>query len=175
LSAMVLRVPPLRERPREIPMLAERFAAEACELAGRSAVPVSARAMEILREHVWPGNIRELRNVMNAAVMMCDGAQVDPEHLPQEVLASARGEQLRPDRVRNETIRFAIGVPSEAVPLEEELRSIERERIEQALRECDGNQTRAAEVLGMPRRTLVYKISTLGIAVPKRRRAKKRE
>ncbi len=166
LSAIVLRVPPLRERPREVPLLAERFAAEASEQAGRSPISVSSKAMAVLRNYEWPGNIRELRNAMNTAVMMCDGAQIDPEHLPPELSAPDQGEPSGVLRMPSETIRFSID--DNPQPLELELRTLERARIEQALKASEGNQTKAAGLLGMPRRTLVYKISSLGIDVPKR-------
>jgi DNA-binding NtrC family response regulator len=170
LSAMVLHVPPLRDRPREIPLLAERFAAEACAEAGRQHVPVSSEVMAILRGYHWPGNIRELRNAMNTAVMMCDGPAITAAHLPGEL----RGDPLDPEEQRSwgpaETVRFSVG---RSLPLENELKDLEREQIREALERCDGNQTKAADALGMPRRTLVYKIATLGVDAPKRRRGRR--
>jgi DNA-binding NtrC family response regulator len=164
LSAVVLRIPPLRDRPREIPLLAERFAAEAFEHAGRKPVPIGAATMGQLAAYAWPGNVRELRNVMQAAVMMCDGDSIEPAHLPPQVIAGEPATGPGLDR----TDPGLAGRPR--VPLDEEIRKLERARIVEALADADGNQTRAAELLGMPRRTLVSKLASLGIEGPRKRR-----
>jgi DNA-binding NtrC family response regulator len=157
LKGVVLHVPPLRGRPREIPLLAERFAAEAGEDVQRS-LSLSAGAIEALVAYPWPGNIRELRHAITAAAVACDGEVIEPGHLPPEIGGAAvetTGDSPRPRRTAPQ-------------PLAEELESIQRERIVEALVAEGGNQTRAAERLQMPRRTLVHKIAQLGIDVPSR-------
>jgi DNA-binding NtrC family response regulator len=174
LGAVVLRVPPLRERTREIILLAERFATEACDGAGRLPAVITPEVGQLLVAYHWPGNIRELRNVIHAAVMMCDGEAIEPRHLPPltpnvydtveattlpapEPAADLAETATKPKRARRLT-------------LEDELRNLERARIVEALEESGGNQTKASELLGMPRRTLVSKLNSLGIEGPRKRK-----
>jgi len=168
LSAVVLKVPPLRERKREIPLLAERFAVEACESGGRPPLLINDSAAQLLTAYEWPGNIRELRNVIHAAVMMCDGDTIEARHLPplepsitDTIDAMSRTNEVRQSPERSRARRLT---------LEEELRELEKTRILEALDEAGGNQTKAAELLGMPRRTLVSKLTALGIEGPRKRK-----
>ncbi|MCH5372988.1 MAG: beta-propeller fold lactonase family protein, partial [Planctomycetes bacterium] len=85
--------PPLRERPREIPLLAERFNAEVSEQVQKSPPTLSAAVKSALDGYDWPGNIRELRNVINGAVMQCDGDELALDHLPAEIGARASEEE----------------------------------------------------------------------------------
>jgi two-component system response regulator AtoC len=156
LSAMVLEVPPLRERPREIVVLAERFVAEISRGFGRAAPRIGARAVAMLKGHAWPGNVRELRNVIQRAVVACEGDEVRPEHLDLPTPA-ARTPTVTPPAIT------ASVDETRPLDLDGNLREVERKTIIDALEQCGGNQTRAAELLGMPRRTLVYKLRALGI------------
>jgi len=79
---MSLTIPPLRERPRDLPLLARAFAAS---LARGPAPRISPAAMEALQAHGWPGNVRELRNAIERALVLCDGPALLPEHLPRPV------------------------------------------------------------------------------------------
>jgi DNA-binding NtrC family response regulator len=163
LSAMVLAVPPLRERPREIPLLAERFIALAAEQAQKNPPTLGPDARAALDGYDWPGNIRELRNVVQAAVMHCDGERLDLAHLPPEIAAlAADGAAAREGMRGAPSPRPAPRQPGE--PLEEWLRDVERAEIEWAMARCGGNQTQTAELLGMPRRTLVYKLKAIARA-----------
>ena len=164
LSAMVLRIPPLRERRREIPILAERFAAEIAKQAGSRPVTISTAAMSALQNYDWPGNIRELRNVVGAAVVTCNDGEIAADALPTE-LGGAKFEVF----AETPAIERTTETQSIGMTLEEELRTIERRRISEALSQCEGNQTQAAKLLGMPRRTLVRKLSALDIATKGRR------
>ena len=91
LNGMTLTIPPLRERPRDLPILARGFVASAARAGwlpavGRRRAPeISEAAMAVLRAHAWPGNVRELRNVIERALLLCDGPALLPEHLPQPV------------------------------------------------------------------------------------------
>ncbi|MEP6863489.1 MAG: sigma 54-interacting transcriptional regulator [Deltaproteobacteria bacterium] len=148
LSAMVLQVPPLRERPREIVVLAERFVAEISHGFGRRAPRIAAHAVALLESYAWPGNVRELRNVIQRAVVACEGDELRPEHLDlQSPLPTRLPAATKPPPVSTDM----------------NLREVERKAIIDALTRSGGNQTRAAEVLGMPRRTLVHKLRALGI------------
>jgi DNA-binding NtrC family response regulator len=168
LGAIQLAVPPLRDRPREIPILAERFAGDAAEQAGRHEVTLGAEAAEALLAYAWPGNVRELRNVMNTAVMMCGGSEIDVSHLPPDVVGGADDETGS----HHSTL---VMLEEPTLPLEAELREVERRRITQALERSDGNQTRAAELLGIPRRTLVSKLAQLGIETTRQVKARQPE
>jgi len=172
LSAIVLEVPPLRERQREIPLLAERFAAEACEQAGKNLITISQQTLAALRDYEWPGNIRELRNVISAAAMLCDEDEIRPSHLPPELADADPDAPAESHGDRADTAQITI---DRRIPLEEMLRNVERDEIIRALDECQGNQTKAAKLLGMPRRTLVYKLTSLQIEAPRSRKGKRRQ
>jgi two-component system, NtrC family, response regulator AtoC len=145
LNGMTILLPALRERPAEVVRLAEEFAVE---FGARSFSPAAARAV---RAHAWPGNVRELRNVIERAVVLSGGAAViDVDHL---VLAPMRAEPAS----------------SSTSPLRDHLSQVERERIEQALREASGNQSRAATILGISRRTLIERLDAYGLPRPRKR------
>jgi two-component system, NtrC family, response regulator AtoC len=141
-SAFTLKVPPLRERPTEIALLAEVFAREFAAVIHAPAPTLHPEVIGALRRHRWPGNVRELRNALEHAVVMSDGAPITTAHLPESVAAAAGAR--------------ASGV-------KDELADVERRRIEEALEREGGNQTRAAVALGISRRNLVYKLAKYGI------------
>jgi DNA-binding NtrC family response regulator len=159
LGAMRVEIPPLRDRPREIPLLAERFVADSAQRAGKSPPSLRAETLAVLRHYGWPGNIRELRNVMGSATLLCEGAEVTLAHLPTEL---SEGEASEPPVAAPAAPASPVG----HVPLMQEIRELEIRRITDALTACGGNRTKAAEMLGMPRRTLMYKIRGLEIDVP---------
>ena len=146
LAAMMVTVPPLRDRPSEIEPLARLFADSASRRFGLPAMELSEAAIAVLKNHSWPGNVRELRNAIERAVLLCGGAVVEPAHLSPL--------QTPPEPPR------AAATPA-ALP------TSERARIERALAENGWNQSRAAQALGIPRRTLVRKIARLGFPRPR--------
>ncbi len=174
LSAMILEIPPLRERPREIPLLAERFIAEVSEQVHKNPPTLGAAVRNALDGYDWPGNVRELRNVISGAVMQCDGEELELDHLPAEIAARSNEEEsdleADPD-AGGPRARPPVRDPD--ISLEEWLRGVERDEIAWALERCHGNQTRAAALLDMPRRTLVYKLKALGIKPPRSQRSGK--
>jgi DNA-binding NtrC family response regulator len=157
LNGISFTIAPLRERKSEIQALCRMFLARACAEQNRS-VPIglSAGALALLESYAWPGNVRELRNVIERGVVLCSGAELFPEHLPEKIVAPRRS--------------LDGGTSEDAkARAERELLEIERKRISDALERCNGNQTRAAELLGMSRRTLVYRLSELSIPRPRKR------
>ena len=156
LNGLCLTIPPLRERRGEIPILATTFLAEACrEMGLERALSLDEEAMTALIEHMWSGNIRELKNVIERAVVLCEGASIRAEHLG---LRSAERPTEPPSsrRVR-------------ALPkLSDPVKLAERQRIIDALDACASNQTRAARLLKMPRRTFVSKLETYAIPRPQK-------
>ncbi len=139
LSTIQCELPPLRQRPDEIPMLVEHFAARHNARRG-SARCFSSAAMALLKEYGWPGNVRELRHVVERALILAEGEAIGPEDLPGQV-------RCRP---------LAAGQPEEERGAS--LAVIERQYIHRVLREVGGHRARAAEILGISERNLYRKI-----------------
>ncbi|MBK6513176.1 MAG: sigma 54-interacting transcriptional regulator [Polyangiaceae bacterium] len=155
LNGAVVTLPPLRERRGEIGPLAQRLAAD---LSGeRSAAPpsIDPAAIAALEAYAWPGNVRELKHVLERALAFADDGVVRLEHLPATVAGSAG-----PSVHAGAAAAAAASAPA-AGDVRSTVRDFERDRILDALRQTGGNRTRAAELLGLPRRTLVYKLSKL--------------
>ena len=148
LNVIPFRVPALRERAVDVPMLARDFMAEFCAEAGVKAKKITARAMRALQAHSWPGNVRELRNLMERLVIMTPGPSIDLQDLP-------------------DTVRTGSGAGSEPPSLEEARRSFEREFLIARLAEHGWNISRTAEAIGIARESLSRKIKTYGIEVEK--------
>ena len=157
LNGILIVVPPLRERVSEIIPLANELIATVCEKMQRTPVPTLApETIEHLHRYQWPGNVRELRNVMERAVLLCSDDTIAPEHLPLGKMTSA--EPPPP------------GTPDErARVLEEQLEEIERARILDALERSDGNQTRAAKLLGVTRGTLMAWLDRYSLPRPRKK------
>ena len=135
LSVVTVEVPPLRERPSDIPLLVEQFLQKyGLEYKDRF-VRISDEALEVLKRYSWPGNIRELENVVQRAVIMCDG-EITLKHLP-------------------DTLKYKIDFPKKGFKT---LQQKEKEYIEEVLLFTQGNKTKAAEILGINRKTLREKL-----------------
>ncbi|MBS2017703.1 MAG: sigma 54-interacting transcriptional regulator [Deltaproteobacteria bacterium] len=140
ISGIVLTIPPLRERPAELYGLVESILSE---LAARKQKPVPAvtpAALDAIHGHPWPGNVRELKHVLERALVLADGGPIDAQHL------------LLGGHEAIEAKRTSSGFRAST-------EAFERARIESTLAECGGNQSEAARVLGIPRRTLVAKLA----------------
>ena len=146
LSAMTLRVPPLRERPEELPLLAAHFAERATQAAGRPAVRLTDGFSQALRRYPWPGNVRELKNVIERAIILAGGAELTVRDLPERVAVMAPSLPSSP-----------------AAPMKERLDELERRALIDALGEVEGNRTHAARRLGISRRALLYKLKKYNI------------
>jgi len=146
LAAVTLPVPPLRERKDEIGPLAELFALRAAEALRCDPPTLSAEAMVKLRDHPWPGNVRQLRNVIERAVIVCDGPTIEARHLdePAVVPAAPVPDTLDPDNPDHLLV---------------------------ALSRCAGNQTRAARLLGISRNTLLARLDQFGLPRPRKKDA----
>ena len=146
LSVIVISVPPLRERRADIPMLVERFVQSASARAGR-AVEVSPSALDALVGYDWPGNVRELENTIERAVLFSRGNAIDVVDLPEAIARSTASADLHQ--------RVFADLPS--------LDELERRYLAHVLQAVGGNRTRAAEVLGIDRRTLYRMAARFGL------------
>ena len=155
-AGLTLAVPPLRERKEEIEPLALRFLHEWSQHLGRTSAPLlDPEALELLLAHRWPGNIRELKNAMERAVTLSDGDRVLPAHLP--------------DRIRSGDATAGAQFLDEKDRLLGEIDDLERKRTLDALGQCGGNQTRAAQLLGISRRTLLNRLDAYQVQRPRKK------
>jgi len=148
LNVITICLPPLRERKEDILVLADHFVRKHCKETGKHIEEISPDCMEMLQSYSWPGNIRELQNCIERAVILCHGRRIMPQHL----LLSTGDE--KPEK------------PEKTAPVEGELRSladVERDHIAFVLSKCDRNQTRASSILGIDRKTLRNKIREYGL------------
>jgi two-component system response regulator AtoC len=161
----MLWLPPLRDRRRELPLLAHRFLSDASARASRSLV-LSSTALHVLSSYDWPGNVRELKNVIDylAATAIEDVIQAEhvtarlqarPTRAPDRSAPPASSPEPKENRVDPEMLAVET---KQFRPLDDEIRDLERRRIEEALVAFGGNQTRAAEAISMPLRTFVNKV-----------------
>jgi two-component system response regulator AtoC len=150
LNVFTLEVPPLRERLEEIAPLARHFLDGSTATTGGLPPSLTPDALALLQGHSWPGNIRELRNVIERACVLCDGKTITVADLPIE--------RLTPALVSSPS-SSATGSPSPPASTSlVEIKQLERQAIVSALARCAGNQTRAARLLGMPRRTFCKRL-----------------
>jgi len=149
LNVIEVRTPPLRERADDIPLLSEHILARMARDNGLDTPPkLDIAAQRQLREYNFPGNVRELENILERAITLCDGKVI-----------SASDLQLRPSA----PVQFSSTVTSENAALGEHIEEIEKRAIREALEKARYNKTRAAELLGMSFRSLRYRIKKLGI------------
>jgi two-component system nitrogen regulation response regulator NtrX len=151
LAVIPIHVPALRERAEDIPELVEHFLAQLARETGRRAPVFTAGALEALRRHDFPGNVRELKNLVERLVIMNPGARIGPE----QVTAVLQGRGAGPPG----------GEPQGPAQLAEAVREFERRHIEGALAAEGGNMTRAAARLGLERSHLYKKMRQLGMRV----------
>jgi two-component system, NtrC family, response regulator AtoC len=163
LAVILLRLPPLRERGEDVLQLAELFLARFSAKYGRDVRRVDAAARDSLLAYPWPGNVRELSHVIERAVLWSRGPTLNLEHLalevPQASAVPAEGPSTRDGTSGDPTAPGGSVFPPPGTDLEQ----WERIMIERALKESEGNQTRAAQRLGISRDTLRYRLKKYGI------------
>jgi len=177
LGAARLEIPSLRDRPRDIALLSATLLADACRRLDRTPLELSISAALALFRHDWPGNIRELRHVVEYAAAAVQDAATEIEiwHLPVGLAAVARKardarviDEPPPDEARPEPAAAprptAAESPATFRPIADEVRELERARMIAALRATDGIQNRAADLIEMPLRTFVTKLKRYAIA-----------
>jgi DNA-binding NtrC family response regulator len=148
LGAAVLMLPPLRDRPRELPLLARAFLEEACARAGRQPQLLSPAALHRLRAYPWPGNLRELRNLMDFVAATVTEPVLLPEHLPERIAGPARV----PAEEAGSLQKMARAVLQMALP--DKLQAMEEALISEAMNLARGNKSAAARLLGVHRKVI---------------------
>jgi DNA-binding NtrC family response regulator len=158
LSVVVMTLPPLRERMEDLELFVAAFVEEFGQSMGRSDVRVSDQVLRLMRHYDWPGNVREVRNVIERAMVLCDGQEIQSAHLPAELSDRhvAPGDHGTPGT--------GADLPSDGVDLAELVSGLERRYIQDALDRTGGNQTRAAELLSISRDQLRYRLDKYGLS-----------
>ncbi|MDY4610838.1 MAG: sigma-54 dependent transcriptional regulator [Sphaerochaetaceae bacterium] len=153
LNVVRIEIPPLRERRDDIPLLVAGIIRRLNRQMGHKVEGLSPDALEMLKHHNFYGNVRELENILERAVIFADGSLIRADDL------DLRGSVSRPDSQSTSSVAYADAVSSEARSLKE----MEEDAIVRALHRWEGNRTRAAEELGISRRTLINKIAEYGL------------
>ncbi|HEX3481402.1 MAG TPA: sigma 54-interacting transcriptional regulator [Kofleriaceae bacterium] len=172
LSGAMLWLPPLRDRKREIAILAQRFVEEACERMRCTAKALSDDALRLLSSHDWPGNIRELHNVMEYAAATVEGPVLEAHDLEPRLARPRHGAPQAEPEPSSDAAGAAPQDPASPRfrPIEDEIRDLERIRMEAALRATGGHQRQAAELIAMPLRTFQTKAKLYGLSFDPRKR-----
>ncbi len=146
IKGVEIHLPPLRERPEDIPLLVEAFVRRFAQQMDKPAPQISEDTMRALVQHDWPGNVRQVLNVCQNMVVVCDSEKLEPRHLPSEI-QSTEGDA-------------ATGTSFEgAVSLDQ----LEKQAIRNALKLTSGNREQAAKMLGIGERTLYRKLKEYGL------------
>lgn len=155
INVISLFLPPLRERGEDIPLLAKHFLAKRVEEEKRPHIEFGKEALEVLTRYPWPGNVREMENIIEQAFIWSQNCpQITQEHLPTILKSDSRSSSLRDDTLAGR------------MSLEKAVMEFEREIILDALKRTNYVQTHAANLLGISRRMLKYRMDTLGIGRP---------
>jgi len=154
LNVVPIVIPPLRDRPDDVEPLAQYFVQRMTSDIRRPARQICKEALVMLQRYGWPGNVRELKNVIERAVILEEGTEILPAHLPEELKPGGRALDLEP----------GFKLPAGGIDLEH----LEKDLIRQALEQTRGNKTRAAELLALTRDTLRYRIEKYRLATASR-------
>lgn len=141
INVFPIHVPPLRERPEDIPIIVRHFLTQHRQRNACAVTGISPEAARLLTAYPWPGNVRELRNAIEYALVLCPEGEIQPEHLPAKIASAS------------------CACP----PPAEKLLSPEREKILEAMKKTGGNRTAAARLLGISRVTLWKRLKRLGL------------
>jgi two-component system NtrC family response regulator len=155
LQVMVIDLPPLRERMEDLELFVSAFIDEFNQAMGKNVTDVSQEALAQMKHYHWPGNIRELRNVIERGLVLCDGREIQMGHLPAEL----SDRPVTPGGPRAPYTDL-----SEGTSLEDMVSQLERRLIEEALTKTGGNQTEAAEILSISRDQLRYRLEKYGLS-----------
>jgi two-component system response regulator AtoC len=156
LNVFPIQVPPLRQRQEDLEVLVGQQLEQLASASRRNSLSLDPQVWTLFRQHPWPGNIRQLHNVLEAAAVLCSGLVIDSSHLPPNFMTEVAGDAT--------VERLAVGTEDESIDLSipDATEHIERTFIQRALVRTNGNKTAAAKVLGISPRSLHYKIKEYG-------------
>jgi two-component system, NtrC family, response regulator PilR len=160
LNVIPIRLPALRERAGDVPIIAEHFLARLTREMGKPLEGFSPEAVLALEQYQWPGNVRELENVVERAVALEQGHRVELGTLPEAIQA---GRPVTPLGQRGTTAADTEPLTGAGFNLEQHLQDVERQHLERALRQTGGVQTHAAELLGLSFRQFRYLVKKYGL------------
>jgi len=158
LNVININTPALRERTDDIPLLAKHFLKKYSERMGKGIGAISDEAMEILKSYNYPGNVRELENIIERTVALEAGGSILPESLPPLVSVSRKGASERRLASAHE-----IEITDDGVDLDKILGQIEKELIVKAIHHTDGVKKKAAKLLGITFRSMRYRVDKYGL------------
>ncbi len=151
LSVVTIPLPPLRDRREDIPLLAEHFLRKSSERYALRLRRLHPQALEMLVTYNWPGNVRELENVIESAVVLSKNEELSSEDLPENIR-----------RQKSRIAKIYLDIPEDGISLEE----VEKELLVKALEKAEGNQSKAARLLNITRKTLIYRMEKYGLIPP---------
>ncbi len=153
LNVVTIHLPPLRERPEDIPILIEHFLQKHRKRLGISEKRLPAEVLKILMEYSWPGNARELENCLERALVLSEGEVIDVAALPHHIVAS------------HSAPNYGVSLSDEtSLSIKERTEQLERDLISRALAQTKGNKTQAAKILEISHRALLYKLKEYGLS-----------
>jgi two-component system response regulator AtoC len=150
LNVLPLHIPPLRERREDIPLLVHHFIRKYNQAMNKNVKDLDHRAMEILMSYKWFGNVGELENTIERAIVLSEKNNIESDNLPAEIQVYKQGSQ-------------AETLPDEEYSIKKASKSLEINLIKKALKKTKGNHTHAARLLEISHRALLYKIKEYGI------------
>jgi DNA-binding NtrC family response regulator len=153
LNVIPIHLPPLRERPEDIPLLAKHFLKKICTFMRRPLLEITPEAISALESYEWPGNVREMENVIERAVALTDSDIIDRQDLPPKIGGVVQEDSRLP----------SLQIPEEGLDLSEAIAAIEQTLIKQAMDKSSNVKARAASLLNINRTTLVEKIKRYGM------------
>ena len=165
LNVVTIHLPPLRVRRTDIPPLIEHFLNRYAEEYGKTLVGVSREAMDLLMKHDYPGNVRELENLVERAVVMARGDLITTGDLPGALRTGAASHTPSASQNPSEAPETGASPDSPVNALPDMVETLEKEAIARALRDAGGNQSRAAAALGLTERNLRYKLKKYGMKI----------
>jgi two-component system response regulator PilR (NtrC family) len=157
LNVIQIDLPPLRDRAEDVPALLQHFITKFCKDYGKEIRGATPESIRLLRAYRFPGNVRELQNIVERAVALEAGPLITPSSLPERV----QGD-LHQDPAETDDEPF----PQEGIDMEARLAAVERRYLERALQAAGGNRTQAAKMLGITFRSFRYRLVKFGMAAP---------
>ena len=158
ISVFPIILPPLRERKEDIIPLTKHFLKRFSLKMGKAPITLSKEVEKLLMIHKWEGNVRELQNVIERAVILCKGNFITPEHLPASIARGPQDVENDKNQTPNNSVLFDI--PPNGLSLDD----LEKQLVAKALEKSKNNKTKAAKLLGLTRGTFRYRLQKYGLS-----------